>query len=224
MERQGRRAAIVGHSRGGTLRQGPGPVAARPGVRHRAAGLPRDRPAGGPPARDAADQDRRAAGQARRARHCSPRPASTATAARASGTSFEAPLPRGVGYVSVYSRTDGIVAGRPAWTPPPSTSRSTPATAAWQCTADVYRVLADSLSEFRRRDARRRPKPRHGGRPAPAPRRLAVGRSADRAPAIAARCRTSRPGRPPFARRTVPRTRHVPAAPPAPIRPLSRHR
>ena len=62
-----------------------------------------------------------------------------------------------MGHVSVYSRSDGVV----RWQCLPGIERSelvevesSHCGMAWH--PDAYRVVADSLAEFRRRDARRR--------------------------------------------------------------------
>lgn len=70
---------------------------------------------------------------------------------------FHADLPRGVGHVSVYSRSDGIVRWEACVDERSELIEveSSHCGMAWQ--PDVYRAVADSLAEFRRRDARRRP-------------------------------------------------------------------
>ena len=72
---------------------------------------------------------------------------------------FEAPIPRGVGYVSVYSRSDGIVRWQACLDPAAETVEVEASHCGMAVHADVYRVLADSLRAFRRRDARRKPLP-----------------------------------------------------------------
>ena len=57
-------------------------------------------------------------------------------------------FPDGVGFVSVHSRSDGIVDGAPASTRPPSNVQSTQATAACPAHAGAYRVVARALAGF----------------------------------------------------------------------------
>ena len=69
---------------------------------------------------------------------------------------FYAHIPRGVGHVSVYSRSDGVVRWQACLDERSELVEveSSHCGMAWH--PDVYRVVADSLAEFRRRDARRR--------------------------------------------------------------------
>ena len=76
--------------------------------------------------------------------------------------------------MSVYSRTDGIVSWQACLDPAAELVEVEASHCGMAVHADVYRVLADALSEFRRRDARRRPKRADGGRASPAPRRLSA--------------------------------------------------
>jgi pimeloyl-ACP methyl ester carboxylesterase len=69
----------------------------------------------------------------------------------------EQPLPRGVGYVSVYSRTDGIVDWRSCLDPSADHVEVESSHCGMAVHPDVYRVIADSLRTFRRRDSRRKP-------------------------------------------------------------------
>ena len=70
---------------------------------------------------------------------------------------FYADVPRGVGHVSLYSRTDGVVRWQACLDERSEMVEveSSHCGMAWQ--PDVYRVVARSLADFRRRDARRRP-------------------------------------------------------------------
>ena len=203
VERQGQRAAIVGHSRGGGLRQGARPAAARPGVRDRAAGLPDRRPARGPPVRAACSSGR------------SPRLGRLGVPGLFSETCLEgdccsgfwehfaADLPRGVGYVSIYSRTDGIVRWEACLDPAAVTVEVEASHCGMAVHADVFRALADALARLppARRPAQAAAQGRLGHRASP--RGLASQRSADRAPAVAGPCRTEPTrGCPPSARRT----------------------
>jgi pimeloyl-ACP methyl ester carboxylesterase len=70
---------------------------------------------------------------------------------------FEASVPRGVGYVSVYSKTDGIVAWKACLDPAAEQVEVHSSHIGMAVHPDVYRVVADSLAEFRKRDSRRRP-------------------------------------------------------------------
>lgn len=73
---------------------------------------------------------------------------------------FEADVPRGVGYVSIYSRTDGIVSWKACLDPKAEQVEVRSSHCGMAVHPDVYRVIADSLADFRRRDARRKPLPR----------------------------------------------------------------
>ena len=66
------------------------------------------------------------------------------------------PFPAGVGLVSIYSRSDGIVDWRACLDPPPSTWRCAPATSAWRSTRRSTRRSAPRLSVRRRRPPARR--------------------------------------------------------------------
>lgn len=70
---------------------------------------------------------------------------------------FESDLPRGIGYVTVYSRTDGIVSWEACLDPKAEQVEVRSSHCGMAVKADVYRVVADSLASFRKRDARRRP-------------------------------------------------------------------
>jgi pimeloyl-ACP methyl ester carboxylesterase len=74
---------------------------------------------------------------------------------------FEARLPRGMGYVSIYSRTDGIVRWDACLDPEAVGVEVEASHCGMAAQADVYRALAGALADFRRRDARRKP-PRRG--------------------------------------------------------------
>jgi triacylglycerol lipase len=64
------------------------------------------------------------------------------------------PLPRGVGFVSVYSRSDGIVNWRACLDPCADQVEISSSHIGMAVNPDGYRVIADSLATFRRRDAR----------------------------------------------------------------------
>ncbi len=70
---------------------------------------------------------------------------------------FRAPPRRGVGYVSVYSRTDGIVRWEACLDPEVEQVEVKSSHCGMAVNSDVFRVVADALQDFRRRDARRRP-------------------------------------------------------------------
>jgi triacylglycerol lipase len=70
---------------------------------------------------------------------------------------YAQPLPRGTGYVSVYSRTDGIVDWRACLDPVAEHVEVRASHIGMAVNAQVYRAIAEALDAFRRRDARRRP-------------------------------------------------------------------
>ena len=70
---------------------------------------------------------------------------------------FAAPPRRGVGLVSVYSRTDGIVRWEACLDPAAEAVEVESTHCGMAVHPDVFRVVASSLEDFRRRDARRRP-------------------------------------------------------------------
>lgn len=70
---------------------------------------------------------------------------------------FDADVPRGVGYVSVYSRTDGIVSWKACLDPAAEQVEVRSSHCGMAVHPDVYRVIADSLAAFRKRDSRRKP-------------------------------------------------------------------
>lgn len=67
------------------------------------------------------------------------------------------PLKRGVGYVAIYSRSDGIVNWESCLDPHAEHVEVTSTHCGMAFHPDVFRTVADSLERFRRRDARRRP-------------------------------------------------------------------
>jgi pimeloyl-ACP methyl ester carboxylesterase len=69
---------------------------------------------------------------------------------------FAAPLPTGVGCVCVYSRTDGIVDWHACLDPGGEHVEVRSSHVGMAVNAGVYRVIADSLEEFRRHESRRR--------------------------------------------------------------------
>jgi triacylglycerol lipase len=70
---------------------------------------------------------------------------------------YAQPLPRGTGYVSVYSRTDGIVDWRACLDPAAEHVEVRASHIGMAVNAEAYRAIAEALDAFRRRDARRRP-------------------------------------------------------------------
>jgi pimeloyl-ACP methyl ester carboxylesterase len=70
---------------------------------------------------------------------------------------FAAPLPRGMGYLSIYSRTDGVVSWESCLDPASVAVEVDASHCGMAVHADVFRALADGLADFRRRDARRKP-------------------------------------------------------------------
>ena len=70
---------------------------------------------------------------------------------------FEASPRRGVGLVSVYSRSDGIVRWQACLDPAAEAVEVRSSHVGMAVHPDVFRAVASSLEDFRRRDARRRP-------------------------------------------------------------------
>lgn len=70
---------------------------------------------------------------------------------------FQAPPRRGVGLVSVYSRSDGVVRWQACLDPATEQVEVKSTHCGMAVHPDVFRVVAASLEDFRRRDARRRP-------------------------------------------------------------------
>jgi triacylglycerol lipase len=68
-----------------------------------------------------------------------------------------APLPRGVGFVSVYSRTDGIVDWRACLAPGAEHVEARGSHIGMAVNPSVWRAVARALDRFRRAEARRRP-------------------------------------------------------------------
>ena len=66
-------------------------------------------------------------------------------------------LPRGVGYVSVSSRKDGVVEWHSCLDPGAEHVEISSSHCGMAVNPDAYRIIADSLKAFRRRDSRRRP-------------------------------------------------------------------
>jgi triacylglycerol lipase len=69
---------------------------------------------------------------------------------------FEKPLRRGPGFVSVYSRTDGIVDWRACLDPSAEHVEVASSHIGMAVNAGVYRAIAEALRDFRRREARRK--------------------------------------------------------------------
>ena len=76
---------------------------------------------------------------------------------------FAAPPRRGIGLVSVYSRTDGIVRWEACLDPAAEAVEVRSTHCGMAVHPDVFRVVARSLEDFRRRDAKRRPLRRTDG-------------------------------------------------------------
>jgi len=70
---------------------------------------------------------------------------------------LQADMPRGVSHVSIYSRTDGVVRWQACLAPGAEHVEIESSHCGMAVHADAYRVVADSLADFRHRDARRRP-------------------------------------------------------------------
>jgi len=70
------------------------------------------------------------------------------------------PLPSGVGYVSVYSRSDGIVDWRACLDPAAKQIEIRSSHIGMAVHPDGYRAIAGALTAFRRRDARAKPRRR----------------------------------------------------------------
>lgn len=156
VERQGRRAAIVGHSRGGSFakvlaRRRPDLVSGIVTL-----GCPQNDPLSIHPAVRLQIEALAALG-----RIGMPGLFSRACLEGDCCASFwddlRAPTPRGVGHVSVYSRTDGVVQWRACLAEGAEHVEVASSHCGMAIHADVYRVVARSLADFRRRDARRRP-------------------------------------------------------------------
>lgn len=69
----------------------------------------------------------------------------------------QAPFPKDVGFVSVYSRRDGIVDWRSCLDPAAEHVEVVASHIGMSVNADAYRAVAQALRSFRRRAARRRP-------------------------------------------------------------------
>jgi pimeloyl-ACP methyl ester carboxylesterase len=67
-----------------------------------------------------------------------------------------AKLPRGVGYVSVYSKTDGVVSWRSCLDPCAKQVEIRSSHIGMAVHREAYRAIADSLADSRRREARRK--------------------------------------------------------------------
>jgi triacylglycerol lipase len=70
---------------------------------------------------------------------------------------FDADLPRGVGYVSIYSKTDGIVSWKACLDPAAEQVEVRCSHVGMAVHPAVYRAVADSLAAFRKRDSQRKP-------------------------------------------------------------------
>lgn len=155
VERQGSRAAIVGHSRGGSFAK----VLAwrRPDLVSGIVtlGCPQNAPLSTHPAVRLQIEALAALG-----RLGMPGLFSRACLEGDCCISFwedlQAEMPRGVGHVAVYSRTDGIVNWRACLAAGAEHVEVRSSHCGMAVNADAYRVVADSLAAFRRRDARRR--------------------------------------------------------------------
>ena len=166
VERQGRRAAIVGHSRGGSFAK----VLAnrRPDLVSGIVtlGCPLSEPLATHPVVRAQLELVAALGRMRVPGLFS-RSCLEGECCASFWQDMAAPTPRGVGHVSVYSRTDGVVRWQACRAPGAELVEIESSHCGMAVHPDAYRAVADSLVAFRRRDARRRPV---GGRSAAAPR------------------------------------------------------
>jgi triacylglycerol lipase len=70
---------------------------------------------------------------------------------------LQGPMPRGVGYLSIYSRSDGIVDWRSCLDPAAELLEVEASHVGMAVNGRAYRGIASALAGFRRRDARRRP-------------------------------------------------------------------
>ena len=77
----------------------------------------------------------------------------------------EGPLPRGVGFVSIYSRTDGIVDWRACLDKAAEQVEVRSSHIGMAVHPDAYRAIADALEAFRRRDRKRPGKKGKGKKP-----------------------------------------------------------
>jgi triacylglycerol lipase len=158
VDRQGRRAAIVGHSRGGSFarvlaRRRPDLVSGIVTL-----GCPQSDPLAVHPLVRANIEAVAALGRARVPGMLT-RTCLEGECCSSFWDDFEAPLPRGVGHVSVYSRSDGIVRWQACLPEGAEHAEVRSSHCGMAVNADVYRVVAESLAEFRAQDARRRPQP-----------------------------------------------------------------
>jgi hypothetical protein len=80
---------------------------------------------------------------------------------------FEEPFPRGVGYLSVYSRTDGIVDWRSCLDPAARHHEISASHLGMAVNANAYRAVADALARYRRSGARRGARRSSGGKVVP---------------------------------------------------------
>jgi hypothetical protein len=69
---------------------------------------------------------------------------------------MEAPFPRGVGYLSVYSKSDGIVDWEACLDPAAEHLEIRATHIGMAVHPDGYRAIADALARFRRASVRRR--------------------------------------------------------------------
>lgn len=70
--------------------------------------------------------------------------------------SLEAPFPGGVGYLAIYSRSDGIVDWRACLDPDAKLLEVAASHVGMAVNGRAYRGIAEALADFRRRDRRRR--------------------------------------------------------------------
>jgi pimeloyl-ACP methyl ester carboxylesterase len=71
-------------------------------------------------------------------------------------TDLAEPMPKGVGYMSVYSRTDGIVSWKACLDPSAEHVEIRSSHCGMAVNADAYRAIAGALAEFRAKPAPRR--------------------------------------------------------------------
>jgi pimeloyl-ACP methyl ester carboxylesterase len=159
VDRQGRRAAVIGHSRGGSF--------ARVLARRRpdlvsgiiTLGCPQSDPLAVHPLVRANIEAVAALGRVRVPGMFS-RTCLEGECCSDFWEDFEAPLPRGVGHVSIYSRSDGVVRWQACLAEGAEQVEVRSSHCGMAVHPDVYRVVASALADFRARDARRKPRRR----------------------------------------------------------------
>ena len=127
------------------LRQGARADPPRAGGRCRQPRHPAGRPAGGPPAGAPAGGGR---GDRRQPAdpHLFSRSCIGGDCCETFWEHLAAPLDASIGYLAIYSKTDGVVDWGPAWTPAPSTWRSSSSHCGMGMNPGAYRGIADALT------------------------------------------------------------------------------